>query len=29
VMFEGRIVGILDAASVTQEKLGLMISGVA
>ncbi len=28
VMFEGRIVGILDAASVTQEKLGLMISGV-
>ncbi len=29
VMFEGRIVGILDAASVTQEKLGLMISGVS
>jgi simple sugar transport system ATP-binding protein len=29
VMFEGRIVGVLDAASVTQEKLGLMISGVA
>jgi general nucleoside transport system ATP-binding protein len=29
VMFEGRIVGILDAASVTQEKLGLMISGAA
>ena len=29
VMFEGRIVGILDAASVTQDKLGLMISGVA
>ncbi len=29
VMFEGRIVGILDAATVTQEKLGLMISGVA
>jgi ABC-type uncharacterized transport system ATPase subunit len=29
VMFEGRIVGILDAASATQEKLGLMISGVA
>src|SRR3984885_8356896 len=29
VMFEGRIVGILEAASVTQEKLGLMISGVA
>ena len=29
VMFEGRIVGILDAASVTQEKLGLLISGVA
>jgi simple sugar transport system ATP-binding protein len=29
VMFEGRIVGILDAANVTQEKLGLMISGVA
>jgi ABC-type uncharacterized transport system ATPase subunit len=29
VMFEGRIVGILDAASVTQEKLGLMISGIS
>jgi simple sugar transport system ATP-binding protein len=29
VMFEGRIVGILDSANVTQEKLGLMISGVA
>jgi ABC-type uncharacterized transport system ATPase subunit len=29
VMFEGRIVGILDAASVTVEKLGLMISGIA
>ena len=29
VMFEGRIVGILDAASVTQEKLGLMISGAS
>jgi general nucleoside transport system ATP-binding protein len=29
VMFEGRIVGILDAASVTVEKLGLMISGVS
>ena len=29
VMFEGRVVGTLDAASVTQEKLGLMISGVA
>jgi general nucleoside transport system ATP-binding protein len=29
VMFEGRIVGILDAANATQEKLGLMISGVA
>jgi ABC-type uncharacterized transport system ATPase subunit len=29
VMFEGRIVGILDAGSVTAEKLGLMISGVA
>jgi simple sugar transport system ATP-binding protein len=28
VMFEGRIVGILDAASVTIEKLGLMISGI-
>jgi general nucleoside transport system ATP-binding protein len=28
VMFEGRIVGILNAANVTQEKLGLMISGV-
>ena len=29
VMFEGRIVGILDAATVTTEKLGLMISGIA
>jgi general nucleoside transport system ATP-binding protein len=29
VMFEGRIVGILNAASVTQEKLGLMISGIS
>ncbi len=29
VMFEGRIVGILDAASVTTEKLGLMISGLS
>jgi simple sugar transport system ATP-binding protein len=29
VMFEGRIVGILNAASVTVEKLGLMISGIA
>jgi general nucleoside transport system ATP-binding protein len=29
VMFEGRIVGILDAGSVTAEKLGLMISGIA
>jgi len=28
VMFEGRIVGILNAASVTVEKLGLMISGI-
>jgi ABC-type uncharacterized transport system ATPase subunit len=28
VMFEGRIVGILDAANVTIEKLGLMISGI-
>jgi ABC-type uncharacterized transport system ATPase subunit len=28
VMFEGRIVGILNAAGVTAEKLGLMISGV-
>jgi general nucleoside transport system ATP-binding protein len=28
VMFEGRIVGILDAANATQEKLGLMISGI-
>ena len=27
VMFEGRIVGILNAAGVTSEKLGLMISG--
>jgi simple sugar transport system ATP-binding protein len=29
VMFEGRIVGILNAASVTTEKLGLMISGLS
>jgi simple sugar transport system ATP-binding protein len=29
VIFEGRIVGILNAASVTTEKLGLMISGIA
>ena len=29
VMFEGRIVGVLDAAAVTAEKLGLLISGVA
>ena len=29
VMFEGRIVGVLDAASITIEKLGLLISGVA
>jgi len=29
VMFEGRIVGILDVANATQEKLGLMISGIA
>jgi general nucleoside transport system ATP-binding protein len=29
VIFEGRIVGILDAANATQEKLGLMISGIA
>jgi len=29
VMFEGRIVGILNAASVTAEKLGLMISGLS
>ena len=28
VMFEGRIVGILDAANASQEKLGLMISGI-
>ena len=28
VMFEGRIVGILDSASVTTENLGLMISGL-
>jgi ABC-type uncharacterized transport system ATPase subunit len=28
VMFEGRIVGILNAANVTVEKLGLMISGI-
>jgi hypothetical protein len=27
-MFEGRIVGVLNAASVTVEKLGLMISGI-
>jgi general nucleoside transport system ATP-binding protein len=29
VMFEGRIVGVLNAANVTAEKLGLMISGVS
>jgi simple sugar transport system ATP-binding protein len=29
VMFEGRIVGILNAANVTTEKLGLMISGLS
>jgi simple sugar transport system ATP-binding protein len=29
VMFEGRIAGILDAAGVTSEKLGLMISGMS
>jgi general nucleoside transport system ATP-binding protein len=29
VMFEGRIVGILDAANVTTEKLGFMISGLS
>jgi hypothetical protein len=29
VMFEGRIAGILDAADVTPEKLGLMISGAS
>jgi simple sugar transport system ATP-binding protein len=29
VMFEGKIVGILDAANVTQEKLGLMIAGAS
>ncbi len=29
VMFEGRIVGILNAASITAEKLGLMISGLS
>ncbi len=29
VMFEGKIVGILDAANVTSEKLGLMISGAS
>jgi simple sugar transport system ATP-binding protein len=29
VMFEGRIVGILDAGAVTSEKLGLMISGLS
>ena len=29
VMFEGRIVGILDTANLTVETLGLMISGVA
>jgi general nucleoside transport system ATP-binding protein len=29
VMFEGRIAGILDAAGVTAEKLGLMISGMS
>ena len=29
VMFEGRIVGFLDAAGITAEKLGLMISGLS
>jgi len=29
VMFEGRIVGVLDAATITIEALGLLISGVA
>jgi general nucleoside transport system ATP-binding protein len=29
VMFEGQIAGILDAAGVTSEKLGLMISGMS
>jgi ABC-type uncharacterized transport system ATPase subunit len=29
VMFEGRIVGILNAANITAEKLGLMISGLS
>jgi ABC-type uncharacterized transport system ATPase subunit len=29
VMFEGRVAGILDAAVVTSEKLGLMISGMS
>jgi general nucleoside transport system ATP-binding protein len=29
VMFEGRIVGILNAASITADKLGLMISGLS
>jgi ABC-type uncharacterized transport system ATPase subunit len=29
VMFEGRIVGILNAAAVTTQKLGLMISGLS
>jgi general nucleoside transport system ATP-binding protein len=29
VMFEGRLVGILNAANVTIDKLGLMISGIA
>jgi simple sugar transport system ATP-binding protein len=29
VMFEGRIVGILESAGVTSEKLGLMISGLS
>jgi simple sugar transport system ATP-binding protein len=29
VMFEGRIVGILNAANITTEKLGLMISGLS
>jgi hypothetical protein len=28
-MVEGRIAGILDAAGVTAEKLGLMISGMS
>ena len=29
VMFEGRIVGVLDAADVSAEKLGIMMSGMA